>query len=136
MDPQYFEAGDTLLQSGTLLPGVRLAYVVHGILNAARDNGIVYPSHYTVTHDDNAWNIGPGRALDPEKQCIIVPNLLGNGVSTSPSCPPPGMALAEFPAVAMLDNVRLQHRLVTEVLGVTRLALVTGHSMGAQQAFH
>ena len=36
----------------------------------------------------------------------------------------------------MLDNLRLQHRLVIEVFGVTRLALVTGHSMGAQQAFH
>ena len=136
MDPQYFEAGDTLLQSDTVLPGVRLAYTVHGTLNAARDNGIVYPSHYAGTHDDNAWNIGPGRALDPEKYCIIVPNLLGNGVSTSPSCPPPGMASTDFPVVTMLDNIGLQHRLVTEVFGVTRLALVTGHSMGAQQAFH
>ena len=36
----------------------------------------------------------------------------------------------------MLDNIRLQHRLVTEVFGVTRLALVTGHSIGAQQAFY
>ena len=54
MDPQYFEAGDTLLQSGTVLPGVRLAYAVHGTLNAARDNGIVYPSHYAGTHDNNA----------------------------------------------------------------------------------
>ena len=130
MDPLYFEAGDTLLQSGSVLPAVRLAYAVHGTPNAARDNGIVYPSHYAGTHDDNAWNIGPGRALDPEKYCIIVPNLLGNGVSTSPSCPPPGMASADFPAVTMLDNIRLQHRLVTEVFGISRLALVTGHSMG------
>jgi homoserine O-acetyltransferase len=136
MDPQYFEAGDTILQSGTVLPGVRLAYAVHGTLNTARDNGIVYPSHYAGTHDDTAWNIGSGRALDPGKYCIIVTNLLGNGVSTSPSCPPPGMASADFPAVTMLDNIRLQHRLVTEVFGISRLALVTGHSMGAQQAFH
>ena len=124
------------MQSGTVLPDVRLAYAVHGRLNAARDNGIVYPSHYAGTHDDDSWNIGPGRALDPEKYCIIVPNLLGNGVSTSPSCPPAGMASTDFPAVTMLDSIRLQHRLVTEVFGVTRLALVTGHSMGAQQAFH
>lgn len=136
MDLQFFEAGDTLLQSGTVLPRVRLAYAVHGTPNAARDNGIVYPSHYAGTHNDNAWNIAPGRALDPEKYCIIVPNLLGNGVSTSPSCPPPGMASADFPAVTMLDNIRLQHRLVSEVFGMTQLALVTGHSMGGQQAFH
>ena len=88
MGPQYFEAGDTLLQSGTVLPGVRLAYAIHGTLNAARHNGIVYPSHYAGTHNDNAWNIGASRALDPEKDCIIVPNLLGNGVSPSPPCPP------------------------------------------------
>jgi homoserine O-acetyltransferase len=136
MDPLYFEAGDTLLQSGATLPDVRLAYVVHGTLKAARDNAIVYPSHYAGTHDSNAWNIGPGRALDPGKFCIIVPNLLGNGVSTSPSCPPPGMEAAAFPAVTMLDNIRLQHRLVTEVFGIDRLALVTGHSMGALQAYH
>ncbi len=135
-DPQFFDAGDTILQSGTTLPGVRLAYVTHGTLNAARDNAIVYPILYAGTHADNAWNIGPGRALDPEKYCIIVPNLLGNGVSTSPSKPPPGLAPADFPIVTMYDNIRLQHRLVTEQLGITRLALVTGHSMGAQQAFH
>ena len=46
------------------------------------------------------------------------------------------MVSTDFPAITMLDNLRLQHRLVIEVFGVTRLALVTGHSMGAQQAFH
>ena len=34
------------------------------------------------------------------------------------------------------DNVRVQHRLVTEKFGVRKLALVTGWSMGALQTFH
>lgn len=35
----------------------------------------------------------------------------------------------------MYDNVVCQHRLVTEHLGIDRIRLVVGYSMGAQQAF-
>lgn len=42
---------------------------------------------------------------------------------------------AAFPHVTVHDNVRLQHRLVTEVLGIDRLALVVGWSMAAMQSF-
>jgi homoserine O-acetyltransferase len=36
----------------------------------------------------------------------------------------------------MTDNVRIQHRLLTEVFGIKKIALVYGFSMGGQQAFH
>lgn len=130
-----FEAGDVMLQSGTLLPAVRIAYVTHGTLNAARDNAIVYPTHYAGTHDSNAWAIGPGKALDPDKYFIIVPNMLGNGLSSSPSNTPAPHDGPRFPAVTVRDNVMLQHRLVTEMFGISTLKLVTGHSMGALQTF-
>jgi hypothetical protein len=42
---------------------------------------------------------------------------------------------ASFPGVTLFDNVTCQHRLVTEHLGIDRLKLVVGFSMGAQQAF-
>jgi homoserine O-acetyltransferase len=38
--------------------------------------------------------------------------------------------------VTVYDNVSCQHRLVTEHLGISRLRLVVGFSMGGQQAFH
>ncbi len=132
---ETFNAGDVTLQSGTVLPAVRLAYRTYGRLNAARDNAIVFPTHYSGTHDSNAWLIGPGMALDPERYCIVVPNMIGNGLSSSPSNTPAPYDGPRFPLVTVRDNVLLQQRLVTERFGVTTLALVTGHSMGAQQAF-
>ena len=132
---EFFDAGDTMLQSGAVLPAVRVAYRTYGQLNAARDNAIVYPTHYASTHDSNAWAIGTGKALDPEQYFIIVPNMLGNGQSSSPSNTPAPFDGPRFPLVTVFDNVCLQHRLVTEVFGLSTLALVTGHSMGALQTF-
>ncbi len=132
---EIFDCGDVTLQSGKVLPAARLAYRTHGRLDAARANAIVYPTHYSGTHDSNAWAIGPGMALDPEKYFIIIPNMLGNGLSSSPSNTPAPDAGPAFPAVTVRDNVLLQHRLVTELFGITTLQLVTGHSMGAQQAY-
>ena len=134
-NPEIFEAGDVKLQSGAVLPATRIVYRTHGRLNAARDNAIVYPTHYSGTHDSNAWAIGPGLALDPERYFIIIPNMLGNGLSSSPSNTPAPHDGPRFPLVTVRDNVLLQHRLVTEVFGLDTLALVTGHSMGAQQTF-
>lgn len=132
---EIFEAGDVTLQAGAVLRATKVVYRTHGRLNAARDNAIVYPTHYSGTHDSNAWAIGPGMALDPEKYFIVIPNMLGNGLSSSPSNTPAPNDGPRFPTVTVRDNVLLQHRLVTEVFGITTLALVTGHSMGAQQAF-
>ena len=132
---EIFAAGDVTLQSGAVLPATQVAYRTHGRLNAARDNAIVYPTHYSGTHDSNAWAVGSGMALDPEKYFIIIPNMLCNGLSSSPSNTPPPHDGPRFPAVSLRDNVVLQHRLVTELFGISTLALVTGHSMGAQQTF-
>ena len=40
-----------------------------------------------------------------------------------------------FPTITIQDDIAAQHRLVTEGFGIRRVALVTGYSMGAQQAF-
>ena len=132
---QIFAAGDVSLQDGTVLKDARLAYTTHGTLNAARDNAIVYPTFFCGTHAENEWLIGEGRAIDPRKYFIVVPNMLGNGLSTSPSNRPDYEG-GTFPHVSMYDNVRLQFRLLSEHLNVRRLALAVGWSVGAQQAFH
>lgn len=124
------------LQSGVALEEARLAYVTHGELNAARDNAIVCPTRFGGTHVDNGYLIGAGRALDPTRYFIVVPNLIGNGVSSSPSNSDGAFRHGHFPVVTIYDNVALQHRLLTEVLGVERVALAIGWSMGGQQAYH
>ena len=135
MDYETFELGDITLQSGTILPGAQIAYKTFGTLNAARDNAIVYPTWYSGQHTENEWLIGAGKALDPEKYFIIIPNMFGNGLSTSPSNAKSPRERGNFPGITLYDNVRQQHRLVTERFGIETLALVVGWSMGAQQTY-
>jgi homoserine O-acetyltransferase len=135
-DYQIFEAGDVVLQSGLTYRGARLAYKTHGTINAARSNVIVYPTSYGAQHPDLEWLIAPGKPLDPSKYFIIIVNKFGNGLSSSPSNTPPPFDRGRYPHFTMADNVRVQQRLLAEVFGIERVALVYGFSMGAQQAFH
>jgi homoserine O-acetyltransferase/O-succinyltransferase len=133
---ELFDLGDVVLQSGAVLPDARLAYRTYGALSAARDNVVVLPTFFGGDHLDNEIVMAPGRAIDPARYFIVVPNMFGNGRSSSPSNTPPPLDRAAFPHVTMYDNVVCQHRLLTERFGVSRIRLVAGFSMGAQQAFH
>jgi homoserine O-acetyltransferase len=130
-----FELGDMQLQSGATLRNARLAYKTHGGLNSAKSNAILYPTQFAAQHGDIEWLIGPGRALDPNKNFIIVLDQLGNGLSSSPSNTQPPQDRMRFPTVTILDDVAAQHRLVTEQFAISEVALVTGYSMGAQQTY-
>src|SRR5690349_14585188 len=114
-DTGSFPLGDWRLQSGQVLKDAMLAWRSWGTLAADRSNMILYATSYGATHDDFAWMIGPGRALDPDKWFILVPDQFGNGLSTSPST---YSHPAAYPRVTICDNVRAQHRLVTELFGV------------------
>jgi homoserine O-acetyltransferase len=134
-DYQVFELGDVRLQEGTTLRSAKLAYQTYGELNNDKSNAVVYPTWYSGQHYDNEWLIGKGMALDPIRYFIIVPNMFGNGLSSSPDNTPPPYDRIRFPHVTMYDNVEAQHRLVTEVFGIKVLELVTGWSMGAGQTY-
>ena len=134
-DYEVFDLGDVVLREGATLRDAKLAYKTYGTLNEEKDNVIVYPTWYSGRHWENEWLIGEGMALDPNEYFIIVPNMLGNGLSSSPSNTPPPYDKARFPHVTVQDNVAVQHRLVTERFGIERLALVTGWSMGAGQTY-
>jgi homoserine O-acetyltransferase len=130
-DYERFALGDFPLTSGAVLPQATLAYVAHGTLDAARANIIVVPSAYGGTHVDSDWLIGPGKVFDTDRWFVVATNMFGNGLSTSPST----AATSPFPFVSIADNVIAQHRLLREAFGATRVALVSGFSMGAQQTF-
>ena len=130
-----FTLGDFPLQSGSILRRAKLSYKTHGQLNAAKSNVILYPTSFAAQHGDIEWLIGPGRALDPGRYFVIVLDQLGNGLSSSPSNTPPPQDRMRFPAITIQDDIAAQHRLVSEEFGIRRVALVTGWSMGAQQAF-
>ncbi len=135
VDYKIFDLGDFTLQSEATLRNATLAYKTYGELNADKSNVIVYPTWYSGQHYDNEWLIGEGMALDPQKYFILIPNMIGNGLSTSPSNTPQPYNKARFPHVTFYDNVRAQHKLVTEVFGIDKIALVTGWSMGAGQTY-
>jgi homoserine O-acetyltransferase len=135
LDYEIYDLGDFELQSGATIRDAKLAYKTYGRLNEDKSNAIVYPTWYSGQHYDNEWLIGEGMTLDPAKQFIIIPNMFGNGLSSSPSNTPPPYDRARFPNVTFYDNIRAQHQLVTEHLGISRIPLVTGWSMGAGQSF-
>jgi homoserine O-acetyltransferase len=135
-DHDVFELGDVVLQSGLTLWQAKLAFKTYGKLAAAGDNAVVMPTFYGSQHADSEAMIGAGRALDPERYFIVVPNIFGNGLSSSPSNTPPPLDRAAFPHVTLYDNVLCQHRLIAQHLGIQQVKLVVGFSMGAQQAFH
>jgi homoserine O-acetyltransferase len=123
--------GDLPAERGGVISDARLAWQAHGTLNQARDNVIVYPCSYTASHADLAWLIGPDGVLDPGRWFVVIPDMFSNGLSSG-AADTPG-----YPAVVtMADNVRAQHRLLTEHFGVTAVAAAYGFSMGAGQAYH
>ena len=135
-DFETFDLGPLVLQRGLTLPKAHLAYKTYGTLNADKSNVILYPTSYGAHHSDIDWLIGRDGILDPERWFIIIPNQLGNGLSTSPSNLAEPYGLGRIPVFTNWDNVQAQERLLREVFGVTRLALVYGWSMGGQQALH
>jgi homoserine O-acetyltransferase len=136
MDYDIFELGDLALQRGGVLRGAKLAYKTYGAPDAKRTNAIVVPTAYGGTHVDNEWMIGPGKALDTDRYFVISPNLFGAGLSSSPSNTPEPQGRGAFPEVTVYDNVFAQQALVRDLLGMRKIALVTGFSMGGQQTYH
>ncbi|GAA0636976.1 alpha/beta fold hydrolase [Brevundimonas lenta] len=74
---------------------------------------------------------GPGQPLDTTRYFIIMPDNLGHGASSKPS---DGLR-ARFPEYGYDDMVEAQRRLLVDGLGVDRLRLILGTSMGCMHAF-
>jgi homoserine O-acetyltransferase/O-succinyltransferase len=128
-EDHLFELGELELELGGTLPDAQLAFRTHGSLATAGDNAILFPHMYSGTPASlDVW-IGRGRAVDPDRWFIVCPGQFGSGLSSSPSNTP-----GAFPELTIGDDVTAQQRLVAE-LGIERLELVVGFSMGAQQAY-
>lgn len=132
-DLQRFDLGPFALASGHTLPEAVLAYRTIGTLNPAKDNVVLLPHMYSGTSEFMTAFVGEGRALDPTRWFFVLPAQFGSGESSSPSNTALPYQRGAFPAVAIGDDVRAQHRLLTEHLGIERLAMVSGWSMGGQQ---
>ena len=133
---ELYDMGDLSLEEGGTIRSCKLAYATLGTLNAGKNNAILIPTWYSGTSKimEQIYT-GKGRSLDPEKYFIVIVNQIGNGLSSSPHNTPAPAGMGNFPKVSTGDDVRAQHKLITEKFGIKSLALVVGGSMGAQQTY-
>ena len=128
------------LDSGERLRGVEVAYRSWGERSPAGDNTVVVLHALTGSADVDRWwgkLLGPGRALDPARDFVVAPNLLGSCFGTtgpaSPSREPGELRGADFPAISVRDQARLVWRWL-DALGIDRLRLAVGGSLGGMVA--
>jgi homoserine O-acetyltransferase len=136
-----FVAKDVRFESGERAAEIRIHYRTIG--QPRRDAGGVVTNAVLILHGTGGSGrgfvsenyagrlFGKGQLLDAERFFVILPDNIGHGQSSKPSDGPH----MRFPQYRYTDMVRLQHRLVTEALGLSRLHLVMGTSMGAMHAW-
>ena len=133
-DANRYLAEDLPLHFGGVLESPVVVYKTHGRLDEKASNAVLYPTSYGAQHQDLEWLIRDDGILDPDRWFIIQVDSLDNGCSSSPSNHPQlhgtGLRLSQH------DNLALQRQLLRSELGIDRLAMVYGWSMGAQQAYH
>jgi homoserine O-acetyltransferase/O-succinyltransferase len=127
-------ARDFRFHTGQVMPELRL----HAVTFGAPSGEPVLILHGTggtgagmLSPQFGGQLFGPGQPLDAARYFIILPDALGAGRSAKPS---DGLRAA-FPRYNYADMVAAQHRFVTEALGISRLRLVLGNSMGGMHAW-
>ncbi len=127
-------ASEFRFHSGEILRDLRLHYTTIG----APSGDPVLILHGTggsgagMLDPDFAGELfGPGQALDAARHFIILPDAIGHGKSAKPS---DGLR-TRFPRYNCADLVLAQYRLLTEGLGVRRLRLTLGNSMGGMETW-
>lgn len=130
--------GGFKLKHGGLLRSVRIVVTFYGREHEQAPTILVCHALTGNSRVAEWWGdvIGPGKLLDTERFRIVCTNALGSCYgSTGPGYAGPGAEpLGErFPVVTVEDMVRVQ-REALEILGIRRLALAIGGSIGGQQA--
>lgn len=132
---------DFAFGSGEKLPEVRMHYTTLGTPH--RDKKGQIDNAVMVLHGTGGSGkqflqpqfadelYGPGQPLDIAKYYVILPDNIGHGKSSKPS---EGMHMA-FPRYDYDDMVRAQHDMLIQGLGVKRLELILGTSMGCMHGF-
>jgi homoserine O-acetyltransferase/O-succinyltransferase len=131
------DLGTLTSSQGQEVDGLRLRYRVLGDVDAARENGWILVFHaLTGSADVEAWwgpLVGPGRALDTSRHAILAANLLGGCYGSSGPTEWRARREENFPELTPGDLARA-HLPLLEHLGVERVALATGGSLGGMVA--
>jgi homoserine O-acetyltransferase len=124
------ELGPFELESGEVLPELVVAFRHDGPAPPAPQVLVIHALTGSADAAGDWWEplIGEGRALDTRRVGVLGANLLGGCYGTTGPTTMPG-----FPDVTTRDQARAQWRLL-DALGVGRLALVAGGSLGGMVA--
>lgn len=147
---QEFTTRDFQLESGRILPELRIAYETYGTRAPDGSNIVLLTHGYTSNHHmvgapgstlaEGLWNslVGPGKAIDTNRMFVVSSNMLGSSYgSTSPAHINPATGRpygSDFPEITLVDIVSAQRALLKH-LGVDHLVAVIGPSYGGFQAF-
>lgn len=139
MAKTYHHNSPVELESGEILPEVVIAYDTFGTLTEAKDNVIWVCHALTANSDVKDWwpnTVEEGRFLDPNKYFIVCANFLGSHYgTTSPLSINPTTGekwYYDFPRITVRDMVTC-HRLLAKHLGIDRVKLLIGSSIGGFQ---
>ena len=134
-EAEYTVPGFKFADGGEL--DLRLHYRTLGVLALDRGNAVLM-LHGTIGSSKQFLEpsvanflFATDQPLDASKYFIIFPDAIGHGGSSKPS---DGLGAA-FPRYCYADIVEAQHRLVTAGLGLKRLRLVLGTSMGGMHTW-
>lgn len=121
-----------VLESGATIADFSLSFAAHGDLANDRLPVALALCAIGSSHHRLDFLIGPDKPLDPRRMRILAVDAIGNGLTTSPSTSrvQPGL---RFPKFTLRDMVSSQKRLLDR-LGIARVDLVIGASMGGMQA--
>jgi homoserine O-acetyltransferase len=127
-------ARDFKFHTGEVMPELKLAYTTIGEpsgqpVMVLHGSGGSAASMLTPAFAGELF--GAGQPLDATKYFIILPDAVGHGKSSKPS---DGLK-TKFPQYNYADMVDAQHRLLTEHLGIKRLRMVIGNSMGGMETW-
>lgn len=139
MAQYYTYEGPFELECGATLPSVTIAYDTYGRMNADRSN-VVWVCHALTANSDAAdwWphTVERGCFLDPDRYFTVCANFLGSHYGTTgPLSMNPATGepwYGDFPNITVRDMVNC-HRLLAAHLGVERVKLLIGSSIGGFQ---
>ena len=132
---------DVRFRDGQRLPEARVHYATAGTPRrdaSGRVVNAVLMLHWTGASGE-ALRSAPfveslfsaGKPLDVSRYYVVFIDAIGHGRSSKPS----DGARARFPSYGYEDMVTLQHRVVTETLGLDHLHAIVGLSMGGMNAW-
>lgn len=127
---QMARLGEMKLESGMVVPDLRMSYVAYGKLNPTRDNAILLLHGFGANHHSLDALIGPGKPFDTDKYFVVSADQFGStqvGFEHSTSPTSSGLKM-KFPQYNFRDMIQALLATSTRALFIsTSLSTLNRH---------